>query len=55
MEQSTTTAPQRRRSVRRCANPFIDLEAGVDDDASADESDVADDLDGFIVSDDVEF
>ena len=38
-------------------NPFIDAEAGVDKDASNDEEtdDENDDLDGFIVADDVEF
>ena len=41
-----------RRAARR--NPFIETEAGVDGDASADEDeDDADDLDGFIVADDV--
>ena len=38
-------------------NPFIDAEAGVDGDASNDEGseDKNDDLDGFIVADDIEF
>ena len=38
-------------------NPFIDVEAGVDGDASNDEGtdDENDDVDGFIVVDDVEF
>ena len=37
-------------------NPFIDAEAGVDGDASNDEGsdDENDDLDGFIVADDIE-
>ena len=40
-----------RKAARR--NPFIEIEAGVDGDASADEDDdVVDDLDGFIVPDD---
>ena len=40
-----------RKAARR--NPFIETEAGVDGDASADEEDGdADDLDGFIVADD---
>ena len=41
-----------RRAARR--NPFIETEAGVDGDASAEkDDDDADDLDGFIVADDV--
>ena len=38
-------------------NPFIDAEEGVDEDASGDEGtdDENDDLDGFIVADDIEF
>ena len=41
-----------RKAARR--NPFIEPEAGVDGDASADEdNDDADDLEGFIVADDV--
>ena len=50
--------PARRREARRRAqrNPFIDTEASVDGDASADEEDdnENDDLNGFIVADDVE-
>ena len=49
-----STPPPRRRARRR-ANPFIEMEPGVADDASDDESDWADDLDDFIISDDVEF
>ena len=43
--------------ARRRTNPFIDAEAGVDRDASGDEGteDENDDLDSFIVADDVEF
>ena len=42
----------RNRRTRR--NPFIETEAGVDGDASADEDDNDGvDLDGFIVADDV--
>ena len=42
----------RNRRTRR--NPFIEAEAGVDGDASADEDDDdGADLDGFIVADDV--
>ena len=40
-----------RKAARH--NPFIEMEAGVDGDASADEDDgEADNLDGFIVADD---
>ena len=47
--------PRRRNKARRRNNPFIDAEAGVDGDASGDEGteDKNDDLDGFIVADDV--
>ena len=46
-----------QKSVRYRANPFIDTEAGVDGDASGDErtDDENDDLDCFIVADDVEY
>ena len=46
-----------RLSARRRANPFIDTEAGVYWDASADEEtdDENDDLDGFTIADDVEY
>ena len=46
-----------RKRARRRANPFIDAEAGVDGDASGDEwsDEEIDDLDGFIVADDVEY
>ena len=49
--------PRRRKRARRRANPFIDSDAGEDGEASGDEGseDENDDLDGFIVSDDVEF
>ena len=49
--------PRRRKRARRRANPFIDFEAGVDGEATGDEGsdDENDDLDGFIVADDVEF
>ena len=49
--------PRRRNKARRRVNPFIDAEAGVDGDASNDEvsDDENDDLDGFIVADDIEF
>ena len=59
-EQEEDTEPQpvrRRKSERRRANPFIDAEGGVDGEASGDEGtdDENDDLDGFIVADDVEY
>ena len=59
-EQEVDTEPQpvrHRKSARRRANPFIDAEAGVDGDASGDEGtdDETDELDGFIVADDVEY
>ena len=49
--------PRRRKKDKRRTNPFIDAEAGVDGNASGDEGseDENDDLDGFIVADDVEF
>ena len=49
--------PRRRKRARRSANPFMDAEAGVDGKASGDEGsdDENDDLDGFIVADNVEF
>ena len=59
-EQEKDTEPQPvrlRKTARRRVNPFIDVEAGVDGDASGDEvtDDKNDDLDGFIVADDVEY
>ena len=49
--------PRRQKRARRHVNPFIDAEAGVDGDASNDEEtdDENNDIDGFIVADDVEF
>ena len=47
--------PQRRKKTRRRANPYIESEAGVDGDASDDESDGNNDLADFIVHDDVEY
>ena len=49
--------PRRRKKAIRRTNPFIDAEAGVDGDASGDEGtkDKNDDLDGFIIADDLEF
>ena len=48
--------PRRRKKARRHTNPFIDTEACVDGDASGDEGteDENDDLDCFIVADDLE-
>ena len=59
-EQEEDTEPQPvrcRKNARRRANPFIDTEAGVDGNASGDENtdDENDDLDGFIIADDVEY
>ena len=59
-EQEEDTEPEplrRRKNARRRVNPFIDAEAGMDGDASNDEGsdDENDDLDGFIVADDIEF
>ena len=52
-----TEQSRRRKKPRRRINPFIDAMAGVDGDASGDEGteDKNDDLNGFIVADDVEF
>ena len=56
-EDNEPEPPRRRKRARRRMNPFIDAEAGVDGDASGDEGtdDENDDLDGFIVADDVKF
>ena len=56
-EHAEPEPARRRKQVRRSANPFIVAEAGVQGDASGDEGsdDVNDDLDGFIVADDIEF
>ena len=57
-EKDTEPQPVRgRKSARRRANPFIDTEAGVDENASGDEQtdDEIDDLDCFIVADEVEY
>ena len=57
-EEDTLPEPARRRKrARRRPNPFIDAEAGVDVDASGDEGsdDENDDLDGFIITDDIEY
>ena len=49
--------PRCRKKARRRTNPFIDAQAGVDGDASGNEEteNENDDLDGLIISDDVEF
>ena len=57
-EEDTFWEPLRRRkNARRRPNLFIDAEAGVDGDACGDESsdDDNDDLNGFIVADEIEF
>ena len=59
-EQEEDTDPQpviRKKRARRRANQFIDAETGEDGDGSSDEEtdDENDDLDGFIVADDVEY
>ena len=59
-EQETNAEPEPlrlRKRVKRRVNPFIDAEAGVDGDASADEGtdNENDNLDGFIVVDDIDF
>ena len=47
--------PKRRRKTRRRPNPLIESEAGVEGDASDDETDGDNDLADFIVPDDVEY
>ena len=57
-EEDTEPEPPRcRKRARRSANQFIDAEADVEGEASCDKGsdDKNDDLDGFIVADDVEF
>ena len=56
-EDTEPEPPRRRKQARRRVNPFIDAEAGVDGDASNDKGseDENDDLDRFIVADDIEF
>ena len=56
-EEIEPEPPRRRKNVRRRVNLFIDAEAGVDYDASNDieSDDENDDLDRFIVADDIEF
>ena len=56
-ENAKPAPPRRRKRARRRVNPFNTAEAGVDGDASGDEEtdDENNDLDGFIVADDVEF
>ena len=47
--------PQRRRKTRQRPNPFIENEAGVEGDVSVAETNGDNDLDGFIVPDDVKY
>ena len=56
-ENAEPEPPRRGKRARRGVNPFIDAEAGVDGDASNDEEtdDENNDLDRFIVADNVEF
>ena len=56
-EDTEPEQPRRKKQARRRLNPFIDVEAGVDGDASNDEGseNENDELDGFIVAYDIEF
>ena len=56
-EDTEQEPPRRRNKARRRVNPFIDSEAGVYGDASNDEESdhENDELDKFIVTDDIEF
>ena len=56
-EDTEPEPPRRRKKMRHRVNPFIDAETGVDGDASNDEEsdEENDDIDGFIVADDIEF
>ena len=56
-EDTKPKPPRRRKKLRRRANSFIDAEAGVDKVVSVDEvsEDENNNLDGYIVADDVEF
>ena len=56
-EDAEPEPPKRRKKARRCANPFIDAEAGVDGEASGDggSDNENDDVDGFIIADYVQF
>ena len=53
-DEAFVAEPRRRRHARRSTNPFIESEAGVDGEASADEDDNEADptMGGFIVGDD---
>ena len=56
-DEDVESEPPRRRKRERCsANPLIDADAGADEDARGEKEfdDVNDDLDGFIVADDIE-
>ena len=57
-EEDIEPQPVRRRKIARLrANPFIDIEAGVNGNASGDEKtdDENNNLDGFIVADDEQY
>ena len=56
-EDTGTELPRRRKKARCRVNPFIDAEAGVDKEASNDKgsNNENDDLDGFVVADEIEF
>ena len=56
-EDAEPEQTRRRKRARRSENPFIDAEAVLDGDASGDEKtdDENDDLQGFIIADDVEY
>ena len=56
-EDTEPEPPRRRKKVRHRVNPLIDAEAGVDGDSINDEKsdEENEDLDEFIVADDIEF
>ena len=56
LEDTKFEPPSRRKRVPLRVNPFIDAKTGLDKNASADggTDDKNNDLDGFIVADDVE-
>ena len=56
-EDTESQPPRRKEKARRRVKQYIDAETGVDGDASNDEGsdDENDDLDKFIVADDIEF
>ena len=57
MEDTEKAPPRRKKKARRRENQFIDAETSVDGDACNDEEsdDENDDLDKFIVTNDIEF